>query len=159
MIASDTFTSLHQVSITVSITHIFMCLGQTLGQANQHGQGGKPVSNILPETVDKNYGPMTARLVLSMVRFACLEEARSSAIGQLPQNLQDKARTVNQHASVLRDGAPDDMRRHQPDLVVWLTSTKDDWTALYDSIAGLLRAIWMRSSMIEARPVDCPIHR
>jgi hypothetical protein len=109
--------------------------------------------------VDKKYGPMIARLVLSLVRFACLEEARRHAIGQLPENLQDMAQTVMQLASDLRDRTSSHLHRPQPDLLEWLTKEKDEWTALYDSLARLLRAIWMRSLMVESSPLDCPVNR
>lgn len=138
-----------------------MC--QALGQANQrwtNGQGGKPLNNILEQTVDDSYGPMAARFLLSCVRVACQEEARRPELQPLPENFKDLAEKVRHHALRLMDRAGDDLPRRAEGFLAWLDREEgEDSAALFKSIDKLFRHIWMRSLMIESAPLDCPVNR
>lgn len=160
---------------------------QTLGQANHHrsnGEGGKSLGRLLEKTVDKSYGPVASRLLLSLVRFARIPEARPDELLPLPSNISELATKVWDEAQELTNCAPshawqDDSSQQQRRPVTgtdgggggslerevkgpfrrWLSEKPQEWSSLRTSIDRAFCGLWMRSLPLESRPVDCPINR
>lgn len=149
-------------------THL---LSQAIAQASQRSSGerAKPLKRLQDRTVSKMYGPMTARLLLSCVRSAHQPAAYHPALHQLPQGLKQLAATLLEEAAkLLREKASEDHRVPQQQTAPPSASEpqrraaaglREASSTLRQSISAFLRALWMRSLMVESPPLDCPIHR
>lgn len=149
---------------------------QTLGKGTQHGKSaapwGKSLSPLLEQTVQKTYGPATARLLLSVVRFSAgFPEAQQPQLAALPPEVEPLSRSVWEQAMQLAQRAPTDTwqerassgspstRRVNDKFRKWLLEDVERWRELRDAVEGLLGKLFMRSLRLNSRPVDCPINR